>query len=194
MDISTHTSGSAFQTKLSFRNDENLEVELNHTGNFFNIQELSVLSFILHNVPSNERGFNAFRNAWHLHQQYDYQRGISQEFFGFHDQVTQLREDLQSLRVPEEFDRYYKLILTKLDWIQQFYLKIATLENISIGRTLFKAKKLATMKKRRLEKTVNKLIALAEKEGIIASDETLCRKSEILTNTFHISFCVLPRS
>ena len=192
MNITTYKENRTFQTKLTFHNDENLEVELSHEGNFFNIQELSILSLILHNVPSNERGLKAFCNAWHLHKKYDYQKGISQEFFGFYDQVTNLLQNMQPLQVPEEFERYFQLIITKLRWVQQLYLKIATLENISIGKTTFKTKKLATMKKRRLEKTVNKLIATAEREGIIASDEILCRKSEILTKTFHISFCVEP--
>lgn len=193
MDIITsyHKSRS-FQTKLTFPNSDNLEVELIHKGSFFNIQELSALSLILHNVPCNERGLKAFCNAWHLHENYEYGKGISQEFFGFYDQVTKLIDTMQPLEVPEEFETYFQLVMTKLKWVQQLYLKIATLEDMQIGKTVYKTKKLATMKKRRLAKTVNKLIALAEKEGLISSDANLCRKSEILTKTFHISFCVEP--
>lgn len=192
MKISTPLYMQRPITKLTFTNDQNLEVELKHEGNFFNIQELSALTFILHEVPCQQRGLQVLCAIWHLHHTYDPRQGVSAQFFSFFDKLTTLLHTVKTLDIPEEFETYNKVLIQKLHWIHDLYLKIATSEDFSIGNKIFSLKKLLPMKKRRLVKTIDKLIQQAEKAGIIASNEMICEQSRVLSRTYGISFSVEP--
>lgn len=177
--------------RLTFQNCENLDVELKHAGNFFNVKELNSLTLVL-DIPCSQRGLRALSACWNLHHTYDLYKGLAEQFFDFVEKIDDLTKEIKDRDFPEEFHTYIAALLTKLAWTRELYLKIATLKDIDTGLSVFKSRKFIGMKNRRLVKTVNKLIAQAEKTGLVASNAAIYQQSNTLTRTYHISFSVEP--
>lgn len=179
-------------TRITFNNDQNLEVELKHQGAYFNINELNALTLILSNVPCQNRGLNALCSYWKQHQQYNLQCGFAEQFFAYVKNIDDVIDRIDSLKFPLEFQDYVQHVLAKLEWAKSLYLGIAHLEEVAIGQQKISPYKLLRMKPRKMVKHLDKLIQYAESKALVTTDWRLCKQSQILCSTFYISFSVEP--
>lgn len=179
-------------TRLTFNNDQGLEVELKHKGAFFNIHELNALTLVLGDVPCQDRGLNALCNCWRQHQQYHLNLGFAEQFFAYVKNIDEVVDKIQSLNFPLEFHDYVGNLLEKLAWAKSLYLQIACLEEVTMGDQQLSSTKLLKMKPRKVIKNIDKLVQHAEKQALVTADWLLYKQSQILSSTFYISFSVEP--